>query len=59
MLKIKIIISKLIWKLAGHSPRWGNRVMDILGYDNYCKIARYQKDVKNKDSALIALGLLL
>ena len=48
MLKIKIIISKLIWKLAGHSPRWGNRVVDILGYDDYCKIARYQKMKKTK-----------
>ncbi len=43
MLKLKIIISKLIWKVAAISPEWGNRVMDILGYNNYCKVMRYQR----------------
>lgn len=43
MLKLTIIISKLIWKVAGISPDWGNRVMDILGYQNYCKVMRYQR----------------
>lgn len=43
MTKIKIMISKLIWKLAGKSPEWGNRVMDILGEKNYCKVMNYQK----------------
>lgn len=43
MLKLKIIISKLIWKVAAISPDWGNRVMDILGYNNYCKVMRYQR----------------
>ena len=44
MRKIKIIFSKLIWKIAGFSSKWGNRVMDILGYENYCKVMRYQKE---------------
>lgn len=43
MKKLKIIISNLLWKIAGISPEWGNKVMDILGYDNYCKVAKYQK----------------
>ena len=43
MLKLTIIISKLIWKVSGISPDWGNRVMDILGYNNYCKVMRYQR----------------
>lgn len=43
MKTIKIIISKLIWKVAGISPKWGNRVMDILGEERYCKVANYQK----------------
>lgn len=43
MLKLKIIISKIIWKIAGISPKWGNRVMDILGYENYIKVSKYQK----------------
>lgn len=43
MLKLKIIISKLIWKVAAISPDWGNRIMDILGYNNYCKVSRYQR----------------
>lgn len=29
------VVAKLIWKVAGISPRWGNRVMDILGDDGY------------------------
>lgn len=43
MLKIKVLFSKLIWKVAGISPKWGNRVMDFIGYENYCKVAKYQK----------------
>ena len=43
MRTFKIIISKLIWKMAGLSSNCGNKVMDILGYDNYIKIMRYQK----------------
>lgn len=43
MLKLTIIISKLIWTVAGISPDWGNRIMDILGYNNYCKVMRYQR----------------
>lgn len=43
MLKLKIIISKLIWKVAAISPEWGNRVMDILGYNNYCKVMWHQR----------------
>ena len=43
MLKIKIFISKLIWKIAGISSKWGNRVMDTLGYEKYCKVMKYQK----------------
>lgn len=42
MKQIKIIVSKIIWKVAGISPEWGNRVMDILGYNNYIKVAKYQ-----------------
>ena len=42
MKKLKIMISNLLWKIAGISPEWGNRVMDILGYDNYCKVSKYQ-----------------
>lgn len=44
MRKLKIVISKLIWKIAGISPEWGNRVMDILGDDNYYKVMRYQEE---------------
>lgn len=39
--KIKVIISKLIWKVAGISPKMGNLVMDILGDENYCKVMNY------------------
>lgn len=42
MRAVKIIISKLLWKVAGISSDWGNRVMDILGYENYCKVMYYQ-----------------
>lgn len=43
MTKIKIKVSKWIWKLCGKSPEWGNRIMDILGYKNYCKVMEYQR----------------
>ena len=43
VLRIKIIIAKLIRKICCISPKWGNRVMDILGYDNYCRVAKYWK----------------
>lgn len=46
MHKFKVMISKLIWRIAGISPRCGNQVMDILGYENYCKVMRYQQDKK-------------
>ena len=42
MNKLKIMISNLLWKIAGISPEWGNRVMDILGYENYYKVSKYQ-----------------
>ena len=43
ILRIKIIIAELIRKVCCISPKWGNRVMDILGYDNYCRVAKYWK----------------
>ena len=43
VLRIKIIIAELIRKVCCISPKWGNRVMDILGYDNYCRVAKYWK----------------
>ena len=39
--KFKVMISKLIWKVAGISPKMGNLVMDILGDDNYAKVMNY------------------
>ena len=50
MSKIKIALSNLIWKIAGISPDWGNRVMDILGYENYCKVAKCQTIHKSRRS---------
>lgn len=44
MRKLKILFSKLIWKIAGISSEWGNRVMDTLGYENYCEVMKYQKE---------------
>lgn len=41
---LKRMISKLIWKIAGISPAMGNRVMDILGEENYCKVMKYQAE---------------
>lgn len=41
--RVKVFVSKLIWKVAGISPKWGNRVMDILGEERYNKVMRYQK----------------
>ena len=43
ILRIKIIIAEFIRKVCCISPKWGNRVMDILGYDNYCRVAKYWK----------------
>lgn len=43
MKKLKVMVSKLIWKIAGISPEWGNMVMDILDEDLYCKVMRYQQ----------------
>lgn len=48
MKKLKIILSNLLWKIAGISPEWGNRVMDILGYDKYCKVSKYQTITKSR-----------
>ena len=45
MKKIKIIIYMIIWKIAGISPTWGNRVMDFLGYDLYSKIGKTLYDM--------------
>ena len=41
ILRIKIIIAELIRNICCISPKWGNRVMDIIGYDNYCRVAKY------------------
>lgn len=43
LLKIKKLGAKLIRKICCISPEWGNKVMDILGYENYCKVAKYWK----------------
>ena len=46
----KIFISKLLWKIAGVSPEWGNMVMDILGIDLYRKVMWYQEqEIVRKD----------
>lgn len=42
-LKIKKFIAKLIRKICCISPEWGNRVMDIIGYERYCRVAKYWK----------------
>ena len=42
-MKLKVSVSKLIWKIAGISPEMGNRVMDILGEERYSKVMKYQK----------------
>lgn len=44
MRKIKVFIAKKIWKLYGKSPEWGNRIMDVLGYKNYCKVMTLQRE---------------
>lgn len=44
MRKIKIIVSKIIWKLCGVHWKVGNKVMDILGYDNYIKVMDLQRE---------------
>lgn len=43
MKKIKIVISKIIWRICKISPKWGNRIMDLIGYENYIKVSKYQK----------------
>lgn len=35
-------VANLIWRVAGISPRWGNRVMDILGDELYCEVMKSQ-----------------
>lgn len=35
-------IANLIWKIAKISPKTGNMVMDTIGYENYCKVAKVQ-----------------
>jgi hypothetical protein len=50
MKKLKEIFSNLMWRIARISPEWGNRVMDILGYENYCKVAKTQTLTKRKGS---------
>ena len=42
LMKLKIFVSKLIWKIARISPECGNIVMDILGVDLYRKVMWYQ-----------------
>lgn len=42
LMKLKIFVSKLIWKIAGISPELGNIVMDVLGVDLYRKVMWYQ-----------------
>lgn len=37
---MKKLLAKIIWKIAAISPEWGNRVMDIIGYNNYVKVAK-------------------
>lgn len=41
---LKKKVSKILWKIAGISPACGNLIMDILGYENYCKVMKYQAD---------------
>lgn len=50
MRKLKIAFANLIWKIAGISPKMGNMVMDILGYENYCKVAKCQTIRKSRRS---------
>lgn len=40
--KLKVCFANLIWRIAGISPKWGNRVMDFIGYKNYIKISKTQ-----------------
>lgn len=46
--KIKVGIANLIWKVCQKSPDWGNLVMDFIGYDNYCKVAKLQTITKRR-----------
>lgn len=39
---LKTILANLLWKIAAISPKWGNRVMDFIGYENYVKVAKTQ-----------------
>lgn len=43
MKKIKSLVARIIWKIAGISPKAGNAVMDILGDENYVKVMNHQK----------------
>lgn len=45
MMKFKISVYKIIWKIAGISPNWGNRVMDFLGDGLYSKIGKTLYDM--------------
>lgn len=47
-MKFKVFISNLIWRVARKGPDWGNRVMDFIGYENYCKIAKLQTITKKR-----------
>ena len=41
---LKRKVAKLFWKICGISPNWGNRVMDLIGYENYCKVMWYEDE---------------
>lgn len=40
MRKIKIMIANLIWRFCKISPKTGNFVMDLVGWNNYIKISK-------------------
>lgn len=40
--RLKVFLANFIWKIAAISPKWGNRVMDFIGYENYVKVAKTQ-----------------
>ena len=43
---MKRLIANLLWRIARISPEWGNRVMDFVGYERYCRIAQTQTVTK-------------
>ena len=43
---MKILIANLLWRIARISPEFGNRVMDFVGYEKYCRIAQIQTITK-------------